>query len=55
MSIALASEKAEPAGKINQIGRFSHKLTYLMDNWDDADVQFNISLGNYDQMDKYVD
>jgi hypothetical protein len=38
MTIALASEKAEPAGKINQIGRFSHKLTYLMDNWDDADV-----------------
>jgi len=26
-----------------------------MDNWDDADVQFNISLGNYDMMDKYVD
>ena len=35
--------------------RLAHRLAYLRQNWDDPDVQFNISLGNYEAMDKYVD
>lgn len=31
-----------------------YKAQFLMKNWDDADVQWNVSLGNYEQLEKYA-
>ena len=34
--------------------RFYHKFQYMMENWDSEDKQFNMALGNFDDMNEYV-
>ena len=34
--------------------RFYHKFQYMMKNWDNEDKQFNLALGNFDDMNRFV-
>jgi hypothetical protein len=47
-------ESVQQQGSYNP-KKLMYRAKYLMSNWDDPDVQWAISLGNTEQIDKFMD